>query len=419
MAGLKVVLKDTDQKFQRARKLCIGIGQKHIDTPCRALILKDSTSESRLIKNTPVRGINEIYKKLTKEKIEQIDGDKKQLEEFGKSLRYVFERPEAAKELNLLIFSYENRDPKDKSSTNYLPSQKEIEYLCGIVAHPLTDVVIPPRVAGISGEKYLQFLKAFFENMNSYMTNPPLVGFLPLLARSEFIQLTEFYFNKGISSYVMDFEGRNPLDNYLLVGLAHRLSDKIDKEYKEDTFIHAFNVPFTKIKQKIDATPAKDIMSFVIGFDSYGTSHIPQKMPLHVIEKLKERKASHAHALGYGSSSSTHLGEEPFEIFRIFNRGDYGYYRNDLPNLEQIVADASPTSIQLSNVSDTKLSEHKQRAFRKAFNVERQGLEAVELRQHISENGIPKHLEQKRYARDSLRMISRLSQSSMEDFTPN
>ncbi|HKG87868.1 MAG TPA: hypothetical protein VKA95_06040 [Nitrososphaeraceae archaeon] len=54
-------------------------------------------------------------------------------------------------------------------------------------------------------------------------------------------------------------------------------------------------------------------------------------------------------------------------------------------------------SIDLSQVYDDTQRESRVKRFRKAFNVERQALEAVELRTIISENNALRYLQNKKY----------------------
>ena len=251
--------------------------------------------------------------------------------------------------------------------------------------------MIPPHIAQLTGEDHLEFLTGFFENLKSYREYHPVMGFLPFVAPIEFRKLLNFYFNLGITCYAMDFEGKNPIDSYLLVNELHRFSRLIEKEYQEDTFLHAFNVPLTKVQPKTEVGIAKDIITFTIGFDSFGTSHI-SKMKPEVAEKLRNNKK----------------GKPRLDMsYRVFNRNDYGYYRADSAGIEQHLREEAPTSIQFGHLNDRNASQDKLTSLRKAFNVERHALEAVELRDKIKENVVLQHLEHKSYAKDTLNLIKK------------
>lgn len=274
---------------------------------------------------------------------------------------------------NLLVFSYENKDKKYNKFYNTLPYPEEIRRLCENILHPDSDVIVLPRISGISGEEYCKFLKLFFEQLKSYTFNQTILGFLPFVARNELPSLFQFYKNQGITSFVVDFEAHNPVDVYATVGLVNRLSQEIATDYKEDVYLHAFNIPFTRIKQRVDVTPAKDIITLTMGFDSFGTSHLAEKLPLEVVQKIREKMArSHS---SYGHISDKNTNQDQFEVFRIFNRGDYGYYRSDIANLQ--FGDEQDASISLSDIYVENISKGKRRSIRKGYNVERQGLEAT------------------------------------------
>jgi hypothetical protein len=53
------------------------------------------------------------------------------------------------------------------------------------------------------------------------------------------------------------------------------------------------------------------------------------------------------------------------------------------------------------------MDENKIKYFRKAFNVERHALEAVELRHVISENSTMKYLQDKKYLKERWNVIER------------
>ena len=412
MPSVKAVVEHPDETLRRARTLRLEVGSKTIRTPCRALTLRDASSESRLIKHQTLHGLNEIYRTLSKTKLDEIDGDQNKALEFGRSLKSVLNSQQAKDDISLLIFSYENKNKETERPKNVLPSDKEVQSICNVVTHPLIDAIIPPRIGGLSGEAYLQFLKKFFATLPSYEKNPPIIGFIPFLASTDFDQIANFYLEKGIYSFIADFENNNPVDAYLFAGQIHRLSDYIDKEYREDAFLHALNIPSTRTRQKVDVTPAKDIITFAMGFDSYGTSHLPQKLPEKVIKQIMERRA----AGGFGGSGSSRptiaLDAEDAEVFRLFNRSDYGYYRSSLANLKSTIPDEENISIKFDHLFDDEISENKIKKLRRIFNVERQATEANDLKLQIASNSIMKHIGSKKFARDSVRILNKVNNQS-------
>jgi len=404
----KVHQEDSDDTLSKVRRLRLDVRSKQVYTPRRALNLSpgDYNSESKLIKNKKVRGINETYKLITKQKLEDNNSDPESDAKFGRTLRFL-SNPAYGEEFNLLIFSYENKDSKTNKFYNTIPSSEEIQRICETIVHPSSDVIVPPRISGLSGIQYCDFLDLFFDQLKSHSFDQTIFGFVPFVARNELPNLFDLYKKYGITSFVVDFESHNPIDVYALVGLIHRLSQQISLDYSEDVYLHGLNIPFTRIKNRIDVTPAKDIVTLTMGFDSFGSTHLPDKLPLEVVQKIKEKMAR-AHS-SYGHTSESNIGQVP-EVFRIFNRADYGYYRSDIPNL--IFGDESDVSINFSSIYVENISREKRRGIRKGFNVERQALEAVDLQRVILEDSLLPYLENKKHARDIVKRIASVNSST-------
>lgn len=180
---------------------------------------------------------------------------------------------------------------------------------------------------------------------------------------------------------------------------------EIVKQHKVDPFLHALNVPPTRTRQKVPVTPAKDIMTFAMGFDSYGTSHLPLKLPERVVRQIQARRA--ARAFGYGGQSPTAvpIPEEDAQVFRVFNRTDYGYYRSSIDKLDQVIPHDDKCLLRIEKLFEKDASEYQLRKVRRAFNVERQAIEAKQLQETIKESSSLKHFESKEYAKDGLRLI--------------
>lgn len=383
-----------DPTLTYAKKLILSIGSKRITTPVRALHLKRSPQcESRLIENTSIRGINEIYLKLTKEKIFDIDSNTDKLLEFGRNLRYVFEQEKVKNEFNLLLFGYEN---KENGAKNTLPTEKEIEYLCNIVSHPSSDVIIPPIIEGLKGDDYLEFLRKFFELLPSFKKNPILMGFFPFVATRDIRKIGSFYVENGINMFTVDYNGTNPLDFYPVLHEIHKFTKLLETEFKQDSYLHGFNVPATKVLPQTKIGSAKDILTFAMGIDSFGTNHKPSKMPPDVVEKLEKKKTTKPKTLVKPLPSN----------YRLFNRQDYGYYTYD--DAKTVFKDDNLFEIKLADLMNTNYSFYQIDGIRKAYNVERHAKEATELQTQIKESHLKPYLESKKYGADGLRYIMKV-----------
>ena len=142
MPSVRVKLDAESERYPLMRKLSLSSRAAHIQTPIRTFHLKqDTASESRLLQNNDVRGVNEIYCELTKRQIDNIDNNVDKLNEWGRKLDRLFTMPKVKDELNLLYFKYENRK---KGGPNTPPTDAEIKYLCNMIAHPTSEIIIPP-----------------------------------------------------------------------------------------------------------------------------------------------------------------------------------------------------------------------------------------------------------------------------------
>lgn len=392
MVKSSVKIKEQDPNLTYAKTLDISIGLKHVLTPSRALHLKPTPqSESRLIKNTSVRGINEIYVKLTKDKIFLIDNKKEELTKFARKLRYIFEQEKVKDEFNLLFFAYDNKIPGYKKNT--IPSDKEIEYLCNIVSHPSSDVLIPPLIEGLKGDDYLEFLKKFFERLPSFKTNPVLMGYFPFVATRDIRKIGSLYVEHGINMFAVDFNGTNPLDFYPALYEIHKFTNLLKDEFKTDSYLHGFNVPLTKIHPNTNIGSAKDILTFAMGFDSFGTNHRPSRLPPEVIDEIKKKHAN------YPTPAIKPLSA----AFRLFNREDYGYYKYD--DAKKIFNENESMNIKVSDLMNREYTHYQIDGIRKAFNVERQAFESLEHRTQIKEKTLRPYLENKKYCAENVKYI--------------
>ena len=302
--------------------------------------------------------------------------------------------------MNMLFFSYQNKDTK-KGIPNSLPTDTEIEYLCNIVTHPSSEIIIPPMIPNLSGKEYLKFLKKFFGFLKSYRKKQVVMGNIPLVATSELREINQFYFEKGINLFSVDFDGNNPMDSYILVNEVRKLTNAIRKEFKEDSYLHAFNIPMPKAQPKTYIAPAKDMMTLASGFDSFGTSHKKESRPPDVIEKIKLKILE--------KKLEAKRKKIPYiPPFRLFSKDDYGYYKNEATRLEEIFKETKDTVIKLSDLTSPEYSETKLKGLRRAFNVERQALESIEYHPLIEENRIAGHIRTKEFGKDNFNRITQL-----------
>jgi hypothetical protein len=162
----------------------------------------------------------------------------------------------------------------------------------------------------------------------------------------------------------MDFAGRHPLDLVGNINQVMRMVNQIEQEHDVTCFLHAVNVPMTRAHWNTLAVPAKDILLFELGFNCFGSSHIPRRLPAEVSQMLQARKTP--------------------PRLRLFSRKDYAYFVDDAKGLEQRLEETGPVAVDLNRLRsarDPKITSE----LGKCFNAERHGLEANEVRTKLIE----------------------------------
>lgn len=384
MSTADVELISSDKKlFLRSKRIIIS--GKKIETPRRVLSVSPNTeSEARKIVNQKIRGINEVYKNLDREKLFTMSHDNGEQKRFVTSIRNEIEKANLSGDVNLLIFNYDNRtveEKKNKEKHTKIPSPSEIEYLCDLLNAPFNDFIVPPLLPYTTGTEYLQFLEMFFDAIPSYRSRR-MMGLIPGdLHRIEYYPIVKLYDKKGIRFFVMDLHGGTPDTHYADINLVQRMLTDIEENSEENCYLQGLNVKYGRPLSSKAIAPAKDILSFYYGFDSFGSSHIGLRLPRDL----------------YSKSS-------PPRPFRLFNRKDYGYYRGDLTGLG-VFSFEQDAVYQIDDFYG--YARKRLRDMAKVFNAERQGIEAHLLRQNLSKGeSITKYVRgKKQITKDLLKSI--------------
>jgi len=308
--------------------------------------------------NYAITGINELPREINKSKLEDIDSDKEKQLAFYRDIRYRFSGVDE-NNVTVFILTYSNRE---KNGRNREPSAIETEYLCGLLNHPLNDIWVPPIVPQLKGLSYVSYLKEFYNQARSY-PKIALTGLIPHIARLEIRHLRDLFLKEGVNYFVMDFDGKNPLDMVGNINQAVGIIDYIERETGNPCFLHGINVPITKGRWSKQAIPAKDILLFEMGFNCFGSNHVKRQLPPEIVQKM---------------------GLTTKRPFRVFSRKDYLYYRDDTHGLRDIVSEERPTAISLNDFSQG-LTWGQIGLMEKLFSVERHGIEADVLRTKLIE----------------------------------
>ena len=363
---------EQDSTF-RARTVRLTAGGKEVLTPIRALDLKDSQSESRTLNNPAIRGLNEVYSRVTTDLLDEIDNYAEKQTAFIRRLQQGVGKIHFRGEVNLFIFTFDGAGRP--------PTDQQIDYLANLVTgSPYNDAVIPPILLGVSGEEYAAYLRKFLERLRSYTDADTIMGSIPHIAHIELDPILQTYIDNGVRLFALDLEGKDPLEMYPNVNAVYRAMRSIERELtgEECCYLHGINMKRPRGIEKKQVTPAKDILVYEMGFGSFGSSHIKQKFNPNM--------------------------PPPKNMAWVLNRSDYGYYVTSSPQIHEITHEPNVT-IRLTDVLADRTASIRQKA--KMFNVEQQGLEARTIQNRIQSGELDAYLRDKAQVEDNLKRIKK------------
>ncbi|MHA1366684.1 MAG: hypothetical protein ACTSP5_09785 [Candidatus Heimdallarchaeota archaeon] len=328
----------------------ITVGNKAIKTPIRAIEPKLITANLDL--HSSIKGVNEIYKVLNESKINLITSDTSKQTQFNKDLVRLANKT-AAQEITLFFAEYE-------TINNSFPKEITLEYLSD-VCHGNSDIIIPPIISKIDKKSAYPY-----DEYKRFLNNKPVGGIIPFIPYAYMRDLANFYLDLGINFFCFDFEGKNPL--VLKDNVRTFFRAITQEESLSNCSFYALNANPGKFG---DIASAKDILSFGFGFDILGSNHKRRAIPASVAKQIREPKV------------------------RLFNKQAYSY-RNCREH--EVVNIYSPdSSIPVDSLKD----ENKYYRFKKAYNMEQQGFESLQLRQIIGEEKLLAYLNTKAQVKDS------------------
>lgn len=381
MTRLQAKLVEQDATF-RARTVSLRAGSKTVLTPIRALHLKDSRSESRLLVNPTTRGLNEVVSSLTPEILDQINKDADRQSIFLKALQQGSGRVNFREEISLFVFFFDGG--------GRVPTDQQVDYLANLVTgSPYNDIVTPPILLGVSGNEYAAYLAKFFERLRSYMDSANVMGSIPHIAHIELQPILQFYIDNDVRLFALDLEGKDPIEMYPNVNNVFRAMRSIERNLSDEEccYLHGVNMKRPRGIEKKQVTPAKDILVYEMGFNSFGSSHLRMKFSPN-LPPLKN-------------------------MAWILNRSDYGYYVTSSPQIHEITHEPNVT-IRLTDVLADRTASIRQKA--KMFNVEQQGLEARTIQNRIQSGELDAYLRDKAQVEDNLKRIKKKMPPATQDW---
>lgn len=351
----------------------VSVNGKTITTPIKAINMTKIRRDTPL--NEGIKGINEIFKTFTNEKINEFMTNVKDENKIIKGINTHLNKTDPD-EVNLCFVQHE--DTK-------LPEGKALDFIMN-VAYTCSDAtplpILPYFFENESSnfleeyETYVNFMGKCIESINRF-NNKPIIGIIPLSIPSAIVEnLVRFYYDHDITSFAYDFNGRVHAGSELK--LRELMTTLLDLEIFEKSFIYSCNITPGQMMKGAPVIRATDVMTYNLGFDAIGDNHIRRKFPRKLVEEFKKRKGASA--------------------IRLFNSEDYGYYKStELPLLKEFYP-SNDTDIPFDTF---KVDNNKSKQSQVLFNSERIGLESLKYQNILNESlEATNYLKTKEYIRD-------------------
>jgi len=362
-----------DDVYIRSEKL--KINNKSIQTPMKSFTLNDLRKDVKL--NDEVKKVNEVFKKFSKESLQDYVSGKKDITQVHKKINTGFKKI-SSDELNF-CFTY--------LDYTKFPEGKEIDMLTNVSyiysdATPLPlvhNLFKPNQDAEKSYDKFTDFMVECIESINR-LNNKPIIGVIPSSMPPSYVEsLIMFYYDNDITSFAFDFENKTHIG--LTDHLREMMISIIKLDILNESFTYSCNTQRGKASRGSDITKANDILVYNFGFDIVGDSHMPMKMPPDAAKKLKNRN--------------------PTSI-RLFNNEDYGHYRYDNVRLIEQFYPHEKTEIPIE-FFNPQGNVTRSRNCQKLFNNEMFGLELLKYNRLLNENeSALDYLKTKKQIKDDL-----------------
>lgn len=343
------------------RSMEVNLAKNYIQTPVKSISTKDffrntifplnlSKLSEHFIRFDEERLRNYYYEKKTTDKINH---------DFAKHKRRI--GPDIT---TLTIVEY-----RPKENQGRIPTEDEIKALIN-ACYSFSDITAIPSIPRYSRFIDIDNISTFLGYINDCLNRIEIVnkkkvmGYLPMMAPAFLEILVDFYLDKGINAFYIDFDGTTLSTNLSQIETIKRTL--AERDHEENSFLHYINISYGKAINDIGVLSARDLLTFGHGLDGLGGIHTGPKRGEQFYNWLRE----HKNVL----ENTT----------RILNRNEYGYYRYMMEaDLKSIYPEDALLPI------DTVVKEEKfstKRRFFSIVNLHQQVLESNKLREITREN---------------------------------
>ena len=343
------------------RSMKVKLANEYIQTPVKTIVTKDFYKDMKF--PSDLSKLSEHFIRFNDDTLKSYYYDRKTT--YKKSKSYINHKKKVTRDTTALtIVEYKN-----KGETAKIPSEEEIKALIN-ASYAFSDITAIPSIPRVSRKinsdninVFLKYVEDCLKRIENY-NKKKVMGYVPMVAPAFLEMIINFYLDKGINSFYLDFDGTTLSTNLSQIDVIKRTLG--NRGYGENSFLHYINISYGKAINEIGVLSARDLLSFGHGLDSLGGVHVGPKRSKEFFEWLKKHKDLF--------KNST----------RILNKEDYGYYRyEENTNIEKIYPnDAlfSPELITNAPAFSTK------RKLLNIVNLQQQILETNKLREIVEEH---------------------------------
>jgi hypothetical protein len=246
----------------------------------------------------PVSEVNEIYRQFTLDQLREMSKDKSKDDKVTSSIK-----KEKTDDLNFFFVNYVGAEkPKDNDLETLMDTQ-----------HPYSDIIVPPLFSKLLNQyKEDKLLQNFITLTNksleitNTLNNKPIIGVIPAIMPRQFLKpIIRNYEKQGITSFVIDFNGRSIDTNMAWARTLMRVMSSYG--LTDDSFLYGINCHSGRFIKQSSKILAKDFISMGLGIDILGLNHIGPRMSSEEWENLKNSREESLH--------------------RVFDRKNYAYIK--------------------------------------------------------------------------------------------
>ncbi|MCC4771861.1 hypothetical protein FXV91_17330 [Methanosarcina sp. DH2] len=342
------------------RSFNIHLGDKTIKTPTKAVLTNNFYKETTF--PSDLSDIQELFVRLDDKTLVKADNDNKYSSKKNNDLGKQKDKANGCPHFCLLEF-------KNKGEEWRYPTEYEIEVLTNLAYSHSSITPIPsiPKVARKLDPENFDFFLEYLDtcyNSIEVRNKKSILGYIPAVAPAYGRALINFYLDRGINAYYIDFDGtmvksRADTINAMKVELAKR-------GYEENNFFHYVNASYGKAINDEKVLSARDLLGFGYGLDSLGGVHAGPRRDKAFYEKLKEMK------------------DVTRNVNRLLNVEDYGYYRFD--TIKDNIESFYPENALIEKEELFINVESRVQNYLKIVNLQQQCIEADKLTQIVDEN---------------------------------